>query len=496
MGSRLPVPARPGYTFVGWWVDVDKNGIKNDSEGEGNAIVGSDGVVSNDLQSFGITQDLSLHSYWTENTYNIAFDANGGSGSMSAINGVKYTDTVNLTDNAFSKTGYTFIGWNTDKNGNGASYADKDVVSKLSETDGATVTLYAQWKINTYSVTFNFANGTSDVKSIAYGSSVTVPSNSTKLPDAKYHYSYSWSPSVATTVTDNATYNEVLEQTEHNWGNWQTTSYPSCTVEGSKQRSCSDCGYVEVSSVEKVSHTLVRVSAKAPSCTTDGNIAYWTCVGCGNIYSDESATTEITEEQTVIAAKGHDYGNWTYVADGQHKRVCANDNNHVETEDCADVDSDTDCNCDKCGNLVKHNEAKREENRVEPTCGKDGKYDSVTYCSVCKEVISRTTITLPATGNHNYATEVEGSRIPATCSDTGKVTMKCGCGAETEVTLEIVESAHDWNEWVHTTVPTCSAVGEDTRTCKHNPEHKETKEVSINSKNHVNTKEHSQTDAT
>ena len=55
------------------------------------------------------------------------------------------------------------------------------------------------------------------------------------------------------------------------------------------------------------------------------------------------------------SALGHDYGTWTYVADGEHKRVCANDAKHVETEACADSSTDADCLCDKCNNLVAHN---------------------------------------------------------------------------------------------------------------------------------------------
>jgi uncharacterized repeat protein (TIGR02543 family) len=63
-----------------------------------------------------------------------------------------YDDPKTLTANAFTKTGYTFNGWNTKADGSGTSYADKASVSKLTATNGATVTLYARWKINSYTL--------------------------------------------------------------------------------------------------------------------------------------------------------------------------------------------------------------------------------------------------------------------------------------------------------------------------------------------------------
>ena len=70
----------------------------------------------------------------------VTFDANGGSGTMSAQNASSATA---LTSNAFTRIGYTFTGWNTAANGSGTPY-----------TDGATydftanLTLYAQWHTN------------------------------------------------------------------------------------------------------------------------------------------------------------------------------------------------------------------------------------------------------------------------------------------------------------------------------------------------------------
>lgn len=52
-------------------------------------------------------------------------------------------------------------------------------------------------------------------------------------------------------------------------------------------------------------HDLQYTSAKASTCTEDGNIAYWMCSLCGEYFSDENATVEISLADTIIPAKGH-----------------------------------------------------------------------------------------------------------------------------------------------------------------------------------------------
>ena len=73
--------------------------------------------------------------------YTVTFDANGGEGSMDAQTVPASTDTA-LTANTFTRTGYTFTGWNTDKDGNGTPY-DNEATVNLTED----LTLYAQWQI-------------------------------------------------------------------------------------------------------------------------------------------------------------------------------------------------------------------------------------------------------------------------------------------------------------------------------------------------------------
>ena len=107
--------------------------------------------------SYGNWKTVSGYSsvcYTTANTYTIAYNSNGGSGTTSGSSHT-YDTAKNLTANGFSKTGYTFNGWNTKADGSGTSYADKESVKNLTAINGATVTLYAQWKANVYTITLD-----------------------------------------------------------------------------------------------------------------------------------------------------------------------------------------------------------------------------------------------------------------------------------------------------------------------------------------------------
>ena len=81
-------------------------------------------------------------------TYTISFNGNGAtSGTMSSLTSRAYGTSYRLTSNAYSIPGYNFKGWNTKADGSGTSYANGASVKNLTTTNGATVTLYAQWEL-------------------------------------------------------------------------------------------------------------------------------------------------------------------------------------------------------------------------------------------------------------------------------------------------------------------------------------------------------------
>lgn len=80
----------------------------------------------------------------TESKYTIYFDSNGGSGSMSPMKNISRNAKVTLTKNAFTKSGYNFMGWATSKNSSTVAYYDQQEVAGI--TSGSSITLYAVWK--------------------------------------------------------------------------------------------------------------------------------------------------------------------------------------------------------------------------------------------------------------------------------------------------------------------------------------------------------------
>ena len=143
-GEPFTLPANRftmvGFTFEGWKVDCtgsvikDKATVKNLYDKKVGPCDEPDDVVR-------------LYAMWKQNRYTVKFSANGGTGSMTAKK-YYWGQENQLPANRFKRTGYTFAGWNTKKDGSGTAYKNRATVVSLSKKDGATVTLYAQWKKN------------------------------------------------------------------------------------------------------------------------------------------------------------------------------------------------------------------------------------------------------------------------------------------------------------------------------------------------------------
>lgn len=101
--------------------------------------------------------------------YTVSFDPNGGKSSLKDMS-TKYEANLTLPKSGVTRTGYSFTGWNTEPDGTGNDYAPGQRVSQL--TQGESITLYARWTPNTYTVRFNANKGTGkmpDQKGILYG---------------------------------------------------------------------------------------------------------------------------------------------------------------------------------------------------------------------------------------------------------------------------------------------------------------------------------------
>lgn len=121
----------------------------------------------------------------TESKYTIYFDSNGGSGSMSPMKNISRNAKVTLTKNAFTKSGYNFMGWATSKNSSTVAYYDQQDVAGI--TSGSSITLYAVWKKGLVA-TFKYNKATwatdttasCDLKNNATSCTVTAP----EIPNA------------------------------------------------------------------------------------------------------------------------------------------------------------------------------------------------------------------------------------------------------------------------------------------------------------------------
>lgn len=126
----------PGYTFVGW----------------------TDTPGGDDLHDFSVplTQDVTVHAKWEANGYVVRFDGNAddAAGSMDDQS-FTYDVPQQLAGNAFSRPGWEFTGWNTEPDGSGTAYQDRQEVVNLTAQDGGTVTLYAQWERATVRVHYD-----------------------------------------------------------------------------------------------------------------------------------------------------------------------------------------------------------------------------------------------------------------------------------------------------------------------------------------------------
>ena len=95
-----------------------------------------------------ITADMTgaqtVRAAWTANSYSIAYNPNGGSGTMEATSAT-YDSATNLAANGFTWAGHVFTGWATNATG-GVVYAAGQPVTNLTAQSSGVVTLYAVWE--------------------------------------------------------------------------------------------------------------------------------------------------------------------------------------------------------------------------------------------------------------------------------------------------------------------------------------------------------------
>ena len=199
----------------------------------------------------------------------------------------------------------------------------------------------------------NYAN---DIRRITFknGGSLTV----------KIYPTYN--PSVA------KTYKFTCGCTSHTYGSAVITKQPTCTAEGTKTKTCTQCGATVTETIPKTSHKYAD-TVVVPTCAADGYTLH-KCSVCGTSYKDN--TTKAT---------GHSYGNSVVTK----QPTCTSEG--TKTKTC------TKCNATVTEKLPAKGHTAVTDKGCPATCTTAGKTDG-SHCSVCNTVIKVQTV-INATGH-------------------------------------------------------------------------------------------------
>ena len=248
----------------------------------------------------------------------------------------------------------------------------------------------------------------------------------------------------------------------------------TCEAEGSYDEVvyCTECGEElsrETKTIEKLAHTegeAVIENKVDATCEVAGSydeVVY--CAECGEELSRETKTIEKlahTKGEAVIENKveatceaegSYEEVIYCSVCDEElsRKTVVVDKTGHKQTfyskvdATCTAAGKEAGAICSVCGDVVGMEEIPAKghtpadavtENEVKATCTKDGSYDTVVYCSVCDEEISRETTIVPATG-HTAGDAVIEKEVKATCTKPGSYDTVVYCSVcDAEISRE------------------------------------------------------------
>lgn len=207
--GTLPTPTRAAtaeysYTFAGWFT----------------AASGGTQISSTTT----VTGNVTYYAHWTatKRSYTATFNGNGGSTpSPSSI--TKEYNTALGTLPTCSRTGYTFLGWYT-ASSDGTKISTTTVVTK-------DITYYAQWSINSYTLTFNPNGGTvtPTSKNFEYNSAYGTLPTPTRASDAQYTYTFAGWYTAATGGTQVTAATKMAAKDTTVYAHW-TSNIRSYTV--------------------------------------------------------------------------------------------------------------------------------------------------------------------------------------------------------------------------------------------------------------------------
>ena len=392
-----------------------------------------------------------------DNAVAVYFDGNGSNGKTAnapvfASAGTK----ISIPACKYTKKGYLFTGWNTEKDGSGTTY------KAGARTSDAISILYAQWQKATAKVTLEFpggkytnASGSTWDDSFSFTASFSSNSSVTYLPFAqnmtKEGCTFAgWytepeykkrieSLTIRTAIDGMTLYAKWNDTHEHVWGEGAITTKPTCTTPGVKTYTCSVCQKTKTEEIPATGHQHTEVrNVKEATCKEEGYTGDTYCTDCGEKLSSGEPT----------AKKAHDWDEGKVTTEATCK------NTGVKTYTCN--------NCSETKTeVIPMTDHIWDNGKVttKPSCITPG---IKTYtCTVCQKTKIEE---IPATGHQH--TEVRNVK-EATCTKEGYTgdTYCTDCGEKLSDGKSIPKKDHDYEVKEHKDA-TCTKAGYTLFICK------------------------------
>lgn len=387
VGPNGLVPAKKGYTFIGW--------ARTDSEAE-TAEIPNGGSIT-------VKINTTLYARFKVNKMNVTFvyydgsDLEGGYANVTKT--VSYDDL--LRDDSATNTRYVVTAPTVQK-----KLSDNIVSSKnIAHANDKYHYVFREWVRSdgkgVNNVTTSGVNYTANFKNVT--EDITIQARY----DAYSHHYYEL------TTADLAENGVTADPT--------AARDATCTEDGYQYLKCADCGHVYKKILPAFNHMDAEGNDvktfsgyKAPGCTTTGKYATAACALCGNTvrnngeiqYYDvvNNAFVEVDSADGIIPATDHNYKysetvDPTCTERGYDIWVCANNELHTEKRNYTAA--------------IGHTEETTPE--VPATCTTDGLSEKI-VCSVCNSVVIDSFI-IPATGHTLVKTDAE----EPTCTEAGNI---------------------------------------------------------------------------
>lgn len=314
--ANEPYTTKTGYTFIGWNYDFSKP----------------------------ITNNITITASWNTVVYNISYELNGGTNDKS--NPTTYTaETSTIDFIAPSRTGYIFKGWYTQKD------FSNNNVTNLPQGSYGNITLYADWQIITYNITYVLNGGETigeNPTEYTVESQDIILANPTGVHTFKGWYKDETLKEKITIITSCSLGDITLyADWQHEIStDWIIDKAPTCSNTGLRHKTCPicnvNCNYETLATVatahargEETKENLIE-----PTCTEKGSYdIVIRCTECNVILSSTHVKTEMIAHEW-NKTKHCKYCNCDYFSQDLQFTLSPSGTSYIISEIGSCVDSD------------------------------------------------------------------------------------------------------------------------------------------------------------